>query len=142
MNHDTTPALILGSPDAGGQTPVRAATPADAEAIVRMRSTYILSEPLSEEWIRRCTAELVPRLTAAGDARAFVIDAPDGSMAACALGLIHPVLPAPAYPKGLAPRVHAVATHPDFWRRGYARAVLTALVEQLHTEHVTLFELQ
>ena len=141
MSRDKLPALIVGEPDAGQRSPVRAATPADVEGIVRMRSEYILSEPLSEEWIRRCTTELIPRLTAAGDARAFVIDAPDGSMAACALGLIHPVLPAPAYPKGLAARVHAVATHPDFRRRGCARAVLTALVEQLHTEHVTLFEL-
>ncbi|MGW0770825.1 GNAT family N-acetyltransferase [Streptomyces sp. NPDC002676] len=106
-----------------------------------MRSEYVLSEPLSEEWIRRCTDELAPRLAAAGDARAYVIDAPDGSMASCALGLIHPVLPAPAYPKGLAARVHAVATRPDVRRRGYARAVVTALLEQLHSEQVTLFEL-
>ncbi|MFJ3946208.1 bifunctional GNAT family N-acetyltransferase/NUDIX hydrolase [Streptomyces griseoaurantiacus] len=140
MNRDEAPVLIVGAPGTG-RLAVRRATPADAEGIVRMRSEYILGEPLSEEWIRRCTAQLIPRLAAAGDARAFVIDAPGGSMAACALGLIHPVLPAPAYPKGLAARVHAVATHPDFRRRGYARAVLTALVEQLHTEHVTLFEL-
>lgn len=51
------------------------------------------------------------------------------------------MFPGPTYPNGLAARVHAVATRPDFRRRGYARAVLTALVEQLHTEHVTLFEL-
>ncbi|MFG3156820.1 GNAT family N-acetyltransferase [Streptomyces sp. NPDC048219] len=141
MSRDNPPALTIGVPGAVQQAPVRAAAPADAEGIVRMRSEYILSEPLSEEWIRRCTAQLAPRLTAGGDARAFVIDAPDGSMAACALGLIHPVLPAPAYPKGLASRVHAVATRPGFRRRGYARAVVTALLEQLHAEHVTLFEL-
>ncbi|MBV9023603.1 MAG: GNAT family N-acetyltransferase [Streptomycetaceae bacterium] len=139
-----TPATTVGPPDApgtSGRPSVRAATSADAEGIVRMRSGYVLSEPLSEEWIRRCTCELAPRLDPAGDARAFVIDAPDGSMAACALGLIHPVLPAPAYPKGLAARVHVVATRPDVRRRGYARAVVIALLDQLHTEHVTLFEL-
>ncbi|MET9778821.1 GNAT family N-acetyltransferase [Streptomyces sp. NPDC006367] len=141
MNHEKPPALPVAEPGAVQQVPVRTATPADAEGIVRMRSEYILSEPLSEEWIRRCTIQLVPRLAAAGDARAFVVDAPDGSMAACALGLIHPVLPAPAYPKGLAARVHAVATRPDFRRRGYARAALSALLDQLHAEHVTLFEL-
>ncbi|MFJ2645612.1 GNAT family N-acetyltransferase [Streptomyces sp. NPDC087420] len=120
---------------------VRAAVPSDAEGIVRLRSSYVLSEPLSEEWVRRCTDELAPRLAPAGDARACVIDAPDGSIAACALGLIHPVLPAPAYPRGLAARVHVVATRPDARRRGHARAVVSALLDRLHAEHVTLFEL-
>ncbi|WP_073937897.1 GNAT family N-acetyltransferase [Streptomyces sp. CB02400] len=106
-----------------------------------MRSEHVLSQPLSEEWIRRCADELAPRLSPAGDARAFIVDAPDGTMAACALGLIHPVLPAPAYPRGLAARVHVVATHPDFRRRGYARAVVTALLDHLaDIEGVTLFE--
>ncbi|MFJ1596570.1 GNAT family N-acetyltransferase [Streptomyces sp. NPDC088261] len=106
-----------------------------------MRSSYVLSEPLSEEWVRRCTGELAPRLAPAGDARACVIDGPDGSIAACALGLIHPVLPAPAYPRGLAARLHVVATRPDSRRRGYARAVVSALLDRLRAEHVTLFEL-
>ncbi len=70
-----------------------------------------------------------------------MIDAPDGSLAACALGLIHPVLPAPSSPRGLAARVHVVATHPHFRRRGYARAVVSALLDRLRTDHVTLFDL-
>ncbi|MGW7053472.1 bifunctional GNAT family N-acetyltransferase/NUDIX hydrolase [Streptomyces sp. NPDC054887] len=142
--------LDVGTPTGTGQVPralltappVRAATPADAEAITRMRSEYVLSKPLSEEWIRRCTDELAPRLLPTGDARAFVIDAPDGTMGACALVLIHPVLPAPAYPRGLAARVHVVATRPDHRRRGYARAVVSTLLDHLaDVEQVTLFEL-
>ncbi|MFI0264019.1 GNAT family N-acetyltransferase [Streptomyces sp. NPDC017056] len=128
-------------PTALGHATVRAAGPGDAEGITRLRSAYVLSEPLSEEWIRRCADELAPRLTPAGDARACVIDAPDGSLAACALGLVHPVLPAPSYPRGLAARLHVVATHPDFRRRGYARAVVSALLDRLHADHVTLFDL-
>ncbi|WP_329105517.1 GNAT family N-acetyltransferase [Streptomyces sp. NBC_01439] len=142
MNPDTTPIRIAEPPDTAARPAVRAATPADAEAITRMRSEHVLSRPLTEEWVRRTTDELVPRLTPAGDARAFVIDAPDGTMAACALGLIAPVLPAPSYPHGLAARVHVVATHPDHRRRGYARAVVGALLDHLaDTEEVTLFEL-
>ncbi|MBC2867013.1 GNAT family N-acetyltransferase [Streptomyces mexicanus] len=141
MNRDTTPAPTAGAPGTGRPPVARVATPADAEGIVRMHSAYVLSEPLSEEWIRRCTTQLAPRLTTTGDARAYVIDAPNGSMAACALGLIHSMLPAPAYPEGLAARVHVVATRPGFRRRGYARAVVTALLARLRTEHVTLFEL-
>ncbi|MFF0465284.1 GNAT family N-acetyltransferase [Streptomyces mexicanus] len=141
MKRDKTSAPTVEAPDAGRRPVARAAAPADAEGIVRLHSAYVLSEPLSEEWIRRCTTQLAPRLATTGDARAYVIDAPDGSMAACALGLIHSMLPAPAYPKGLAARVHVVATHPGFRRRGYARAVVTALLARLRTEHVTLFEL-
>lgn len=142
MNADTEHTAAAEPQTAAGRVPVRAATSADAEGIIRMRSEHVLSQPLSKEWIGRCTDKLAPRLTPAGDARAFVVDAPDGTMAACALGLIHPVLPAPAYPRGLAARVHVVATHPDFRRHGYARAVVTALLEHLaDAEDVTLFEL-
>ncbi|MGA4880685.1 GNAT family N-acetyltransferase [Streptomyces lydicamycinicus] len=34
-----------------------------------------------------------------------------------------------------------VATRPDARRRGYARAVVRVLLDELRTEHVTLFEL-
>ncbi|SFY48353.1 GNAT family N-acetyltransferase [Streptomyces sp. F-1] len=141
MNTDTTSAATVRPPAVAEPPPVRMATPADAEGIVRLRSSYVLSQPLSEEWIRRCTVRLAPRLAPAGDARCFVVDAADGSLAACALGLIHPVLPAPECPRGLAARVHVVATRPDLRRRGYARAVVGALLDRLQAEHVTLFEL-
>nr|WP_024126796.1 GNAT family N-acetyltransferase [Streptomyces sp. F2]AHE39533.1 NUDIX hydrolase [Streptomyces sp. F2] len=142
MNADTAPTAAAEPSDAAGRPPVRAATPADAEAITRMRSAYVLSSPFTEDWVRQCTDELAPRLTPEGDARAFVVDAPDGTMAACALGLIHPVLPAPAYPRGRAARVQIVATQPEFRRRGCARAVLSALLDYLaDIEDVTLFEL-
>ncbi|MFF0191184.1 GNAT family N-acetyltransferase [Streptomyces sp. NPDC005244] len=142
MNADTAPTAAAEPRDAAGRPPVRAATPADAEAIIRMRSAYVLSAPLTEDWVRRCTDELAPRLTPEGDARAFAVDARDGTMAACALGLIHPVLAAPAYPRGRAARVQMVATHPDHRRRGYARAVVSCLLDHLaDVEDVTLFEL-
>ncbi|MFH8634901.1 GNAT family N-acetyltransferase [Streptomyces lydicus] len=142
MNADPAPTTAAEPRDAAGRPPVRAATPADAEAITRMRSEYVLSSPLTEDWVRQCTDELAPRLTLKGDARAFVVDAPDGTMAACALGLIHPVLPAPPYPRGRAGRVQIVATQPEFRRRGYARAVVSALLDHLaDVEDVTLFEL-
>ncbi|MFJ3229030.1 GNAT family N-acetyltransferase [Streptomyces sp. NPDC086783] len=142
MNADTAPTTAAKPRDAAGRPPVRAATPTDAEAIIRMRSEYILSAPLTEDWVRRCTEELAPRLTPEGDARAFVADARDGTMAACALGLIHPVLAAPAYPRGRAARVQMVATQPVFRRCGYARAVVSTLLEHLaDVEDVTLFEL-
>ncbi|MEU2232571.1 GNAT family N-acetyltransferase [Streptomyces vietnamensis] len=119
----------------------RAATPDDAAEISRLRSAYVLSEPLGEEWLDRTRDHLAGRLGPAGDARAYVVDAPNGGLAACALGLIHPVLPGPRYPKGLAARIHLVATHTDFRRRGLARATVAALLDHLTRDGVTLFEL-
>lgn len=140
MNAETAPTT--GPREAAGRPPVRAATSADAGAITRMRSAYVLSAPLTDDWLRLSTDELAPRLTPQGDARAFVVDAPDGTMAACALGLISPVLPAPAYPRGRAARVQIAATRPEFRRRGYARAVVSTLLDHLaDVEDVTLFEL-
>ncbi|EGE39632.1 GCN5-related N-acetyltransferase [Streptomyces sp. ACT-1] len=142
MNAETAPTTAPGPSDAAGRPPVRAATFADAGAITRMRSAYVLSAPLTDDWLRLCTDELAPRLTPQGDARTFVVDAPDGTLAASALGLISHVLPAPAYPRGRAARVQIAATRPEFRRRGYARAVVTALLDHLaDVEDVTLFEL-
>jgi ribosomal protein S18 acetylase RimI-like enzyme len=142
MNHAQNRATSIPPAAHAGRPTVRAATADDAEAVIKLRSAQVLSEPLSNEWIQRCTRVLTPRLAPSGDARAFVIDGPDGSLAACALGLIHPVLPAPAYPHGLAARVHLVATAPKSRRRGYARTVLSTLLDHLSKrEHVTLFEL-
>ncbi|MGW4160963.1 GNAT family N-acetyltransferase [Streptomyces sp. NPDC004788] len=133
MTPDTsTPAPALA---------VRPATPDDAAEISRLRSAHVQSEPLGKEWLDRTRDHLAGRLGPAGDARAYVVDAPAGGLAACALGLIHPVLPGPRYPKGLAARIHLVATHPDFRRRGLARATVSALLNHLTRDGVTLFEL-
>ncbi|MFE9469298.1 GNAT family N-acetyltransferase [Streptomyces virginiae] len=119
----------------------RMATPADAAEIARLRSELILSEPLDPTWLKICADQLFTRLQPGGDAHAYVIDAPDGRLATCALGLVHAVLPAPKYPKGLAVRIHAVATEPAHQRRGYARTALAALLAHLERDGVTLYEL-
>ncbi|MDV5143435.1 GNAT family N-acetyltransferase [Streptomyces sp. SBC-4] len=126
---------------AGEAPSPRLATPDDAGEIIRMRSDFILSEPLDKEWLARCRDHLASRLEPGGDARSYVVDASSGGLVSCALGLIHPVLPAPKYPKGLAGRIHAVATDPSYRRRGHARAVLTALLAHLERDGVTLYEL-
>ncbi|MFE3638528.1 GNAT family N-acetyltransferase [Streptomyces sp. NPDC059168] len=137
----TDPTSPHGERRAAEKFLVRAAAPQEAAAIIQLRSAYILSTPLSAQWIRRCADELAVRLMPDGDARAFVIDSPTGGPVACALGLIHPVLAAPSYPHGLAARVQMVATHPEYRRRGYSRAVVGKLVDHLADEHITLFEL-
>ncbi|RPK42942.1 hypothetical protein EES40_17720 [Streptomyces sp. ADI93-02] len=141
MNHDIAPTVLREMPAAAGRPVARAAVPADAEGIIALRSELILPEPLDAEWAALCSARLARRLAPGGDARAYVAEAPDGSLVSCALGLIHPLFPAPAYPEGLAARVHAVATRPEFRRRGLAREVLSALLDRLQADGATLFEL-
>ncbi|MGW7312262.1 GNAT family N-acetyltransferase [Streptomyces sp. NPDC054865] len=119
----------------------RLATPDDAGEIARLRSELILSEPLDAQWLGICRDELAARLQSGGDARAYVVDGPDGRLVTCALGLIHAVLPAPKYPRGLAVRIHAVATEPTHRRRGHARAALASLLDHLERDGVTLYEL-
>ncbi|MEV5340149.1 GNAT family N-acetyltransferase [Streptomyces sp. NPDC052676] len=122
-------------------TDPRPARPDDALEIARLRSELILSEPLDQAWLFACRDQLASRLQPGGDARAYVIDAPHGGLASCALAFLQPLLPAPKYPKGLAARVQAVATEPAYRRRGYARAALTALLGHLERDGATLYEL-
>ncbi|WP_432126410.1 GNAT family N-acetyltransferase [Streptomyces sp. bgisy082] len=125
---------------AAGYVP-RPAAADDAAEITRLRSQLVLSEPLDEKWLLICRDQLASRLRPEGDARACVADAPGGGPAACALALIHPVLSASKYPKGLAARIHVVATEPAYRRRGLARSAVSALLEALEREGVALYEL-
>jgi GNAT superfamily N-acetyltransferase len=58
----------------------------------------------------------------------FVVDRPDGGLAACALGTIEERLGGPEGPGCDVGYVFNVATDPDQRRRGYSRLCMTALI--------------
>ncbi|MGW0860607.1 GNAT family N-acetyltransferase, partial [Streptomyces sp. NPDC002690] len=120
----------------------RPAVPGDAAEIARLKSAYASRERLSPERLATTRTLLAARLTAAGSAVAYVVDAPEGGgLASCALALVHPVFPSPGSPEGLAAHVDVVATEPAHRGRGHARAVLDALLRHLEELGVTEYAL-
>ncbi|THA71981.1 GNAT family N-acetyltransferase [Streptomyces sp. A0958] len=71
---------------------------------------------------------------------AFVVDDPDGGLAACAIGLVHQGLPGPDH-AGVFGQIQTVVTGRRFRRRGYGRAVTNALVDWLTGQGCTLLNL-
>jgi ribosomal protein S18 acetylase RimI-like enzyme len=132
--------------DAGGPPRARAAVPADAAELARLRGVMFAAMSGGADggtgtdggtaWVRACEDILRTRLAdPAGDIAAFVVDAPahgglpGGPLAACAVGTVERRLSSPGNPEGLAGHLFNVATDPALRRRGYARACVRALLD-------------
>jgi GNAT superfamily N-acetyltransferase len=126
-------ADITGKPSRGTPT-ARAAAPADAEELVRLRAIMLDSlnpghgddswQSASVAILRGALAELDGNMTA------FVVDTPNnpGVLAACAVGTIEHRLGSPGNDSGLSGHVFSVATDPAMRRRGCSRACMEALL--------------
>jgi GNAT superfamily N-acetyltransferase len=150
--------LRVTEPSAASTTAVsvRRAGPADAAEITRLRALMLASvdasaarraEPgLDEEWAERCRAELTAQLreqpSGANLLAAMVVDAPDGSgLASAGVGVIDLRLPAPGRLSSRVGHVSSMCTDPQWRRRGYARAVLDAVVDWLRDQGCSRVEL-
>ncbi|MCU1602906.1 MAG: hydrolase [Frankiales bacterium] len=110
----------------------RRATVADAADLTRLRGLMHLSmgDALSDEWERLCTAAFERRLQTEGF-RAYLVD--DGGRAVCSgAGWLDEHLPSPYLLSGTRGHIASISTDPDFRRRGYARDVLSALMDWFH----------
>ncbi|WP_432827608.1 GNAT family N-acetyltransferase [Dactylosporangium sp. CA-092794] len=115
----------------------RRAGAGDAEELVRLRIVMLESvdgtTAAPGPWSEAAAASLRRRLPLPGtDIAAFVVDRPavDGAgLAACAVGIFQERLGTPDNPGGLSGYIFSVATDPEYRRRGYSTACLTALLD-------------
>ena len=122
---------------------VRAAGPADAEELVRLRAVMFDAmgyDATLGDWQRPAVATFRRELAGPG-LIATVIDAPTGGLASCAAAFVRPDMPRPGDVAEVMGHVHNVCTDPAWRRRGLARLVVTALVEQLDVLGVTKSDL-
>jgi GNAT superfamily N-acetyltransferase len=111
---------------------VRAATSDDVDELVRLRRVMFAGmagwEAKSGSWQARAADTFRDRLTD-GTLAVFVVDAPEGGLAACAAGLIEQWMPGPANPTGRTGHVFNVSTDAAHRRLGYSRACMERLLD-------------
>ena len=133
-------------PTGAGAVKARRARPGEEAEVARLRNLMIATLFGPQEdgpW----TAETLSRLArwfADPDAHtvAYVIEAPDGQgLAASAIGTFFERLPGAHSPNGTVGYVYGVSTDPRWQRRGYSRAVMTALLEWFDQHGVSRIDL-
>lgn len=112
---------------------VRAAVPADAEELTRLRA--VMFEAMGRDvtlgdWQRPSVA-VFRRELGGPQLVATVIDAPTGGLASCAAAFVRLDLPRPGETGTVSAHLHNVCTDPVWRRLGLARLAVTALVAQL-----------
>ncbi len=128
-------------------TAARQAIPADAPELVRLRAVMLAAmagtEPEPGVWQELTAQTLRSRLAdPAGSLAAYVVDAPDGRLAACAVGTIEHRLGNPSNPTGTTGYVFNVVTDPDHRRRGYSRACVSRLLDWFRERGVSKVDLR
>ena len=122
-------------------TDVRLAVPSDAAEIVHLGALMYKSvgaKP-TPQWALESTRIVKERI--GHDLIGFVIDAPEGGLASCGLVNVVPRLPRPGRHSPLAGYVQWVCTAPQHYRKGYARAIMDALLEETDRRGIEVIEL-
>ena len=123
----------------------RHATPTDAHEVVRLAALMYSSMGLDATgvaWRENATKMMTVRL--GGDEVAvFVIDDPEsaGALAACGGVAVIQRLPGPNTPSGRWGYVQWISTEPRYQRRGYARAIMDAILAWLEARGIQNVEL-
>jgi GNAT superfamily N-acetyltransferase len=111
---------------------LRRAGPADIDALVALRvemeRRYNGDRADEPEWQQDCRETLRERFRRSDDFAAFVVEQ-DDQVVSGGVGWVEQHLPGPNNRSGRRGHVGSMCTLPAYRRRGYARAVLTALLE-------------
>ena len=129
---------------AAGTWQVRAAAPDDVEQVVQLAGLMYESmgiDPADRGWREVAQAAFSRRL--GGDLMVFVVDDPTRPcvLAACGAGTTALRLPGPLNLGARVGYLQWISTDPRWRRRGLARAVTTALVDEFRTRGVGVVEL-
>ncbi|MGI8680424.1 MAG: GNAT family N-acetyltransferase [Jatrophihabitans sp.] len=116
----------------------RRATPIDAAEIVRLRALMFEDmgrDPglLDARWRRRNIDHFTAGLAEPDVFAGYVIDNPQGGLAAVAIGWLDQHLIGTANPTGRVGYIANMCTEPDFRRRGFGRITLTALLDWMRS---------
>lgn len=120
---------------------IREAVESDAAEIVHLGALMYKSvgaKP-TPQWALESTRIVKERL--GKDLIGFVIDAPEGGLASCALVNIEPRLPRPGRHSALVAYIQWVSTAPQHYRKGYAKALMAALLEETDRRGIEVIEL-
>jgi GNAT superfamily N-acetyltransferase len=124
---------------------VRPATSEDAEELVRLRGLMFAAmdgwQSNPGPWEDHALDAFRARL-GSEELAAFVVDAADGGLAACAVGVIDEHVAGPANPSGRSGHVFNVSTDPAYRRRGYSRACMQHLLDWYKMEKIAQVDLR
>jgi GNAT superfamily N-acetyltransferase len=123
----------------------RLATSADAPEVVRLAALMYTSMGLDAsglQWRENAMKVMAERL-GGDEVVVFVVDDPErpGALAACGAAAVIQRLPGPNTPAGRWGYVQWISTEPRYQRRGFARAVMNALIAWLEARGVYNLEL-
>ncbi|SEI89225.1 GNAT family N-acetyltransferase [Demequina mangrovi] len=122
-------------------TEVRPATPEDAAEIVHLGALMykaVGTKP-TPSWAAESTRTVRERL--GRDLFGMVIDAPEGGLAACGLVNVAPRLARPGAEASEMGYIQWVSTAPQHQRKGYARAIMEALLLETDRRGIEVVEL-
>jgi len=130
----------------GARSPRTAAVPRpavadDAAEIVHLGALMFkaVGTKPTPQWALASTALIKERLGV--DLLGYVIDAPEGGLAACGLVNIAPRLPRPGRTSREVAYVQWVSTAPHHHRRGHARAIMNAILAETDRRGIEVVEL-
>jgi GNAT superfamily N-acetyltransferase len=125
---------------------VRRAAVVDTAELIRLRAVMFEAmgiDASGNHWRDAFAAQLRNHLHHGKTLAGFVIDEPTAPcrLAACGLGMISERFPGAADPTGRVGYLASMATDPHHRRRGYASAILTALLDWFDARGVRTVEL-